>query len=120
MIGRIGLLVGILAGVTGGIGWIVALLVALSANGPEGVGPRTLTFFAIMLLAIVGVTTGAYLQSQRAAPGRLVLLWICTILLIVGTVISGFSVGVFFLPAAILALIASVMASFARPTTPAV
>ena len=118
MLRRVELISGLVAGVVGGIGWILGLLVALSSNAPEGLGPRATIFFVVMLLCIVGVTSGACMHNQRGAPGGLALLWVCTILLIIGTIISGFTVGIFFLPAALLALITSVTGSFARPVAP--
>lgn len=119
MSGRVEWIVGLVAGVAGVVGWILALLVALSINTPEGLGPRTIAFFVVMLGCIGGVTTGAYLHGRRGALGGLALLWVCTILVIVGTIISGFTVGIFFLPAAILALVASVAGSFSQPVAPA-
>jgi hypothetical protein len=97
--------VGLAAGVLGLGGWILALSVAL---GISSLSPRTAIFFMAMLLAICGVAIGAYQYSDRGRPIWRSLLVVATLLLVLGTVLSGFSVGYLFLPAAFLALAATV------------
>ena len=115
MSGRVAWAIGLAAGVAGGLGWMLALLFAPSANGSSGLGPRTIVFLAVMLLSIGGVAAGVFLHAMRGTPGALAMTWFAAVLLVFGTIISGFTVGVFFLPAAILALAACVAASICRP-----
>jgi hypothetical protein len=107
---------GIVAGVLGLGGWVLALSVA-SATPPFD--PRTFIFFAAMLLAVAGVAVGAYRADAFRADDRNIILWrslllAATLLLVLGTVLSGFTVGYLFLPAAILAVVAALVTLFGQ------
>lgn len=67
----------------------------------------------VLFLCLVGVAVGAYLDSRwRIRAGR-VTLWVCSALLILGTIVSIPSVGIFLVLPTILSL-AAVSASTAR------
>jgi predicted membrane protein len=73
-----------------------------------------MVFFLVMLVVVVGFAVCAYLHSQREMRGALTLLWILTLLLWAGVVLSAASVGVLLLPIALLAMATSVVASLAQ------
>jgi hypothetical protein len=75
----------------------------------SGLSPRAVIFFLVMLVAIGGIGVGAY---QYGATGRTIgriLLVVGALLLACGTVLSGFTVGYLFLPAAIVGLVATLV-----------
>jgi hypothetical protein len=77
----------------------------------QGLHPIAMLFITLMLLCVVGVAVGAYLHSQQGRRGGLWLLWVATALLAVGVLVSGLSIGLFLLPAALLALLAACLGS---------
>jgi hypothetical protein len=121
---QVELLCGLAAGVVGVVGWAYALFGPTYTNDVGGhasvaqisLNPTSITFFVVMLLCIAGVTAGAYLHWRTGSPGGLALLWTAAVLLTVGTALGAASVGVFLLPAALLALIASIAGSIATLT----
>lgn len=102
---------GLTAGALGLIGWLVAFGVASEMSG---LSPRTTIFFSAMLLAIGGVVLSAYKYHNVDQTGWRSLLATATGLLAVGTVLSGFTVGFLFLPAAVAALAAAVIVFLAH------
>jgi hypothetical protein len=100
---------GFAAGVLGLGGWVLALSVA---SAMSSLSLRTVIFFGVMLLAIGGVTMSSY-QYNGQTPW-LSLLFVATLLLVLGTVLSGFSVGLLFLPAAIIAMAATLFTFLGR------
>jgi hypothetical protein len=68
-------------------------------------------FISLMLLCVAGVAVGAYLHSRQGRRGDLWLLWGATALLAIGVLVSGLSIGLFLLPAALLALLAACLGS---------
>ena len=120
------LVMSIASGVVGILGWLYALFgpVYASSTGAHAsvaqisLNPISVAFFAMMLLAVLGVAVGGYLHHQRGGAWPAVL-WTSTLLLVVGTILSGFSVGAFLVPAALLALLAAVIgtSSSARPAS---
>ena len=72
---------------------------------------RTLvTFLAVVVSSIVGIATGAYLHGWRDIEVGWKALWLSTALLMLCVLVGFFSVGLLLLPAALLALVASVAA----------
>ncbi len=71
--------------------------------------------FAITLFGSLslGVAVFAICHSLLQRPELLVLLWICTILLCFATLLAILSIGVFFVPAAALALVACITGTVA-------
>lgn len=101
----------LLTGLAGFLGWAYALFgptYESSSGATANVAGTSLntvsaSFFAVMLAILVGIVDGAYLHAlRRRAAGR-GLLAACVIVLSVLAIISGFSVGIFFLPAVALA-----------------
>jgi len=80
----------------------------------HGVSPVTVLFVGIMLFCLAGTATGAYLHSRWEDRVGFVVLWICAALLLVGSLLSGFSIGLFLLPSAVLALFAAMVGSRTR------
>jgi hypothetical protein len=99
--------IGLAAGVLGLGGWLIALSVAIDTSSTSA---RTVTFFVMMLLAIAGVAVGAYKYNEGGLTTWRSLLVVAALLLSFGTILSGFTVGLFFLPAAVAALAASAVA----------
>ena len=119
MVQRIELVLGIAAALVGLVGWCYALFapIYLSSEGTRAsvaqvsLNAGSITFFILMLLAIVGLAASTYRRSHRGRRGRLSPVWICAGIIVVGTYLSGFSVGLFFLPSAILAVCTGLVAS---------
>jgi hypothetical protein len=107
----VGRWIGLAAGILGLGGWVLALSVA---SAMSSLGPRTVIFLAAMLLAIGGVTVSAYQYNDRGRAIWHSLLVVATFLLVFGTVLSGFSVGYLFLPAAIAAMAATLFTFLSR------
>jgi hypothetical protein len=95
---------GLAAGALGLVGWLIALSVALDMSS---LSPRTAIFFVAMLLAIGGVAISAYEYNDGDRPIWRPLLVVAVLILTFGTVLSGFTVGFLFLPAAVAALAAT-------------
>ncbi|HZR38991.1 MAG TPA: hypothetical protein VFB12_02660 [Ktedonobacteraceae bacterium] len=76
-----------------------------------GIHPITLIIFCILLLAMFGVAIAALSYSRTQGRGWHIILWLSTIVITIITLLAIFSVGMFFLPALLLALIASIISS---------
>ena len=111
---------------SGGLSIAAALLSlyvvrAIGAAGPgaaTSISERTLIFMGLVALGGLGAACGAYLHAGRtlaAAPG---LLWLAAALLVGLTVAAMFSVGVFLLPGAVLAVVAAVAGARVQATQP--
>ena len=132
----------LLAGALGGALGLAALGYALFAplgeqcSGSSTLGERTICApvslaqaqglaslsFAIMLFGglSLGVAIFAVCHSLLQRPMLLILLWVCTALLCFATLLGFLTVGVFFVPADALALLASISGTMAsRQPTPA-
>jgi hypothetical protein len=70
--------------------------------------PPTIAFLIVMGLCMVGVALAAYRRRHRGGGAWLVLLHVCAGLLVLGVVLSIVSIGLFLLPAAVLAVTAAV------------
>ncbi len=110
-----GRVAGLLAGLVGLAGWLFALLIAVSGDSLNLI---SVIFFVVMLLSVAGVAYGAYRTEPEGRPRRFGLLVMATLLLLLGTVVSGFTVGFLFLPASALALLAALL-TFAASRTAA-
>jgi hypothetical protein len=84
---------GLAAGLIGLVGWLYALLSAISS---DSIGPRSVIFFSVMLLSVAGVALGAYRSNRIGRPRWFALRVVATLLLLLGAVLSGLSVGLFF------------------------
>lgn len=80
----------------------------------KGLESTGIVFFVTMLLIVLSFAAGAYLHSQRGIRGGLILLWTLTSALWVGAALGAMSIGVLLLPAAFLAVVTSVVGSFAQ------
>ena len=96
---------GVAAGAMGLAGWIFAFSIAMDMSGTSF---RTVVFFVMMLFAIGGVTVSAHQYNDGGGPFWRSLLVVAALLLMFGTVLSGFTVGLVFLPAAVAAMAAIV------------
>lgn len=136
---RVEVVSGMLAGLLGLAGLAFAtfgptyqlVTVAVSSNGvprtasqmeraaslaQQGLEAVTIIFLLLMLVAVLGVAAGAYLHARRGAGTGMLVLAVSTVLLGVGVLVSGFSIGVFLLPAAALGIAALLAGSLApRP-----
>lgn len=127
---------GLIAGVVGLLGWLYALfgptgryeMTTVSTGGGlattesgwtnmwgnENFEAVTIVFLLWMLLSIIGALAGAILHGRYRLKAGRVLLWASAIVLLVGAILSMFSIGLFLLPGALLAMIAAVLASSGR------
>jgi hypothetical protein len=125
----------LLGGVLGGILGLTALSYALFAPlGKECIGssvpgrPSTchatsllqaqglasLSFTIVLFGGLsLGLALGAVGHSLRRHAMLLTLLWVCTMLLLAASLLALLSIGVFFMPAAILALLTSIVGTLA-------
>lgn len=71
----------------------------------------TVLFLLVMLLSIVGVLAGAILHGRLEATAGKGVLWISAITLLLGSMLSAFSIGLFLIPGALLAVVAAVLSS---------
>ena len=69
----------------------------------QGIPP----FMIIMFVLVIGVAVTAYLHSRHQTRLALALLWGLSLLVVGGTLLSMFSIGVFLMPAALFALLAA-------------
>lgn len=76
----------------------------------EGVDPRAWIYFALVVLVIAGVAITALAYHQQTRFGTRSALWILSGILLFLTWLGSFSVGLFFIPAVLLALLAAAMA----------
>jgi hypothetical protein len=76
-----------------------------------GIQPITLIIFCILLLALFAAAIAALSHSRTRGWGWLIILWLSTGVIAIITLLAIFSVGMFFLPALLLALIASIISS---------
>ncbi len=72
----------------------------------DGLSPITLIFFTILFLALLGIAIGAAIHSRRGGIGWGLLLWISTGIAGAIIVLTILSVGIFFFPSVLLALLA--------------
>lgn len=104
---------GLAAGVVGLGGWILAVGVASDSSSFNS---RSVIFFVAMILAIGAIAVSAYQQSEQSRPLWGSLLVAATLLMAFGTVLSGFTVGLLFLPAAVAALAATAFTLLGQAT----
>jgi hypothetical protein len=131
----------LIAGVLGGALGLLALGTALFAplgmqcvdsttpGGESGCFPVSLVqvegladlSFAITLFGLlsVGIALFTLWHVLTHSVAALVLLWVCTVLLYFATLLGALSIGLFFLPADVLALIASIAGTVAPRRRPA-
>lgn len=127
MLRRLELVCGMLAALVGLLAWIYVLvgpLYAYSSTTIDGTGRtvtvsgsgnlaqrglelRTLAFLVVVLLCALGAGFGAYLHAGHGDRVELVVLFLSAALLQAGALLSIFSVGLFLVPAALLAVIAA-------------
>jgi hypothetical protein len=68
-------------------------------------------FIVIMAIGVIGVAAAAVLDTQQPSRISLALLWGLSLLVVGGAALSLLSIGLFLLPAALLALIAAFLGS---------
>ena len=107
----VGRVMGLVAGLVGFVGWVLALS---AVSSQPSLHPITVVFLLVMLLAIGGVAIGAHQYNRRGGSAHLSLLIVATLLLVLGTILSGFSVGLAFLPASVIALGATLFTYIGR------
>lgn len=121
--------VGVIGGLLALLGWFYALFGAtgrwesqevrsdgtvVTSSGTsslwaEGILPITMAFLVLVLFCIIGVIVGSLLrQVDRTANARRLVLLSAGVLLL-GAIISGFSIGLFLLPGALVSLVAGVI-----------
>ena len=73
----------------------------------QGLEPVTVVFLLVILAAVVGVAVSVSVHSWWGGQAGLKLLWLSTVVLLGGAFLSLFSVGLYLLPVAFLALLAA-------------
>ena len=112
MLRRIDGVTGLAAGVFG----LLGLARGVAGFSPEEEIDTVLGGFLVaMVLSLIGVPAGAYLCSrfEEGIGNRIgrYLLWLATTVLVIGTMMSFFSVGLLLLPAALLAVFTAIWAT---------
>ena len=124
---------GLLAGTVGLLGLIYALFgqtgqyetSEASSNGSsvvtttgttsmwatESFHPVLVLFLLVILLSCIGVLAGAVLYGRQEADSALPLLWVSASALLLGSIVSMFSIGLYLLPGALLRILAALFAS---------
>lgn len=74
----------------------------------------TIMFLLWMLLGVIGVLAGAILHGRYRLKAGRVILWASAIVLLLGAILGMFSIGLYLLPGAGLAMIAAVLVSSGR------
>ena len=121
--------VGVIGGLLALAGWFFALFgptgstaseevrsdgTVVSSSGStsllsDGISPVTMAFLVLVLACIIGVIVGSLLrQVDRTGNARRLVLFSAVVLLL-GAIISGFSIGLFLLPGALVSLVAGIM-----------
>jgi hypothetical protein len=70
-------------------------------------GATAIFDLALVVIIVVGVGTAAVWHARTGRPGARVALWIFAVILLVFSILSGFSIGLFLLPSAGLGLLAA-------------
>ncbi|MHB1134845.1 MAG: hypothetical protein ACYC4L_20940 [Chloroflexota bacterium] len=91
------------------LAWVATAIGLLVAGASAALG-AVWWFVLLVTLGALGVGLAAQQHYRRRAQGWLQLLWLSALALLVASIISGFSVGLFLLPAALCALIAAWLA----------
>lgn len=68
-------------------------------------------FLTVMLVSLIGIAVGAWAHASWGSAEGFTLLWISTVALSLGMLLSIFSKGLFFAPSALLAIVACVAGS---------
>jgi hypothetical protein len=108
-----------------GTNWLTA---ASTSLWDQGLDTAVVIYLAVMLLAALAVSAGAYLRSYRSGIEGAALLWVSTIVLLVGAAITipgsttaivpsdlhtdtpdSVGIGIYFVPAALVALVAAIV-----------
>ncbi len=79
-----------------------------------GLSPFTIIFLVVMFLCAVGIGTGAYQHSRHRIRAGLVLLWLCSVIFLVGMAICDLSIVVSILLSGPLALASAIAGSVAE------
>ena len=74
----------------------------------QDLGSGPIVFLLALLTCLVAVGLGAYLHASRRTSSGLPILVMATLFLVGGVVLSAFTVGLFIVPAAALAVVASI------------
>lgn len=128
------LLPGLIAAIVGLLGWLYALFgptgqyastevrsdgsVISSESGWTSLWSEqdfhvvTVLFLLVMLVSVIGVFAGTVLHGRLGASTGRVVLWVSAIVLLLGSMLSLFSVGLFLFPGALLAVVAAVLSGF--------
>jgi len=81
-----------------------------------GIQPGALIALCILSLGLIGVAVSAVVHSRTGGRGWRIVLWISTAVIVILTLLSLPSIGVFLLPSTLFALLASTFSLGARRT----
>jgi hypothetical protein len=79
-----------------------------------GIQPITIVALGILLLGLIGVAVSAVAHSRTGGSGWRIVLWVSTTVIVILTLLTGFSIGLFLLPGTLFALLASALSLSAR------
>ena len=79
-----------------------------------GIQPITLVALCILLLGLIGVAVSAVVHSRTGGSGWRIVLWVATAVIVILTLLTGLSIGLFLLPSTLFALLASALSLGAR------
>ena len=79
-----------------------------------GIQPITLVALCILLLGLIGVAVSAVVHSRTGGSGWRIVLWVSTVVIVILTSLTIWSIGLFLLPSTLFALLASALSLGAR------
>jgi hypothetical protein len=82
-------------------------------------GATAIFDLALVVILVMGVGIGAVWHARTGQPVARGVLWGCAVVLLVFAILSGFSIGLFLLPSAALALVAALASLGNRPAASA-
>src|SRR5258708_6578141 len=82
-----------------------------------GIQPSALIALCILSLGLIGVAISAVVHSRTGGRGWRIVLWISTAVIVILTLLSLLSIGVFLLPSTLFALLASALSFGVRRAT---
>jgi hypothetical protein len=79
-----------------------------------GIQPITLVALGILLLGLIGVGVSAVVHSRTGAGGWRIVLWASTAVIVMLTLLTVWSIGLFLLPSTLFAVLASALSLCVR------
>ena len=79
-----------------------------------GIQPITIVALCILLLGLIGIAVSAVVHSRTGGSGWRIALWVSTVVIVILTLLTVWSIGLYLLPSTLFALLASEFSLGAR------